>query len=163
MVKLTESTSRELFVAAPSACLGTVDPAGAPHLVPITFAVLVAADVDGPASGRADRVYFAVDAKPKSSPRLRRLDNIRSHSAVCLLADHYDADWNRLWWVRVDGLARILAGDEERTAPINLLISKYSQYERQPPQGPVVEIEVARWSGWAFSEEALAQGVSMTA
>lgn len=146
-MKLSRSTSRDLFTAARSACLGTVDAADTPHLVPITFAV----DVGG--SGGVDRVYFAVDAKPKSSPRLKRLDNIRRHGAVCLLADHYDADWTRLWWVRADGAARILTEDEERAAPIRLLTAKYPQYQRQPPQGPVVEIEVARWSGWAFSEE----------
>lgn len=142
-MKLSENASRELFVAARSACLGTVDAADAPHLVPITFAV----DAD-------DRVYFAVDAKPKSSPRLKRLENIRRHSAVCLLADRYDADWTRLWWARADGVARILTEDAERATPIRLLTAKYPQYEQQPPQGPVVEIEVARWSGWAFSEAA---------
>ena len=141
-MKLSESGSRELFVAARSACLGTVDAAGAPHLVPITFAV------------DADRVYFAVDAKPKSSPHLKRLDNIRRHHTVSLLADHYDADWTRLWWVRADGVARILAEQEDRDAPIRLLTAKYPQYEQQPPQGPVIEIDVARWSGWAFSAAA---------
>lgn len=141
-MNLSESASRDLFAAAPSACLGTVDADGAPHLVPVTFAV------DG------ERVYFAVDAKPKRSPRLKRLENIRLHSAVCLLADHYDADWRRLWWVRADGTARILAQDEERAAPIRLLTEKYSQYAEQVPQGPVVEIDIARWTGWAYSAQA---------
>jgi len=147
-VKLSEGTSRDLFIAARSACLGTVDAADAPHLVPITFAV------DEAGARGADRVYFAVDAKPKSTTRLKRLENIRSHSSVCLLADHYDADWTRLWWARADGVARILTRDADRAAPIRLLTAKYPQYEHQPPQGPVVEIEVARWSGWSFSEAA---------
>jgi PPOX class probable F420-dependent enzyme len=153
-VKLSESASRDLFAAARSACLGTVDAADAPHLVPITFAVEVRGGGDDGVDAGADRVYFAVDAKPKSSPRLKRLDNIRSHSSVCLLADHYDADWTRLWWARADGVARILTQDAERAGPIRLLTAKYPQYEHQVPQGPVVEIEVARWSGWAFSEGA---------
>jgi PPOX class probable F420-dependent enzyme len=140
-VKLSESAARDLFVAARSACLGTVDAAGAPHLVPVTFAV-----------DARDRVYFAVDAKPKSSPRLKRLDNIRQHGTVCLLADHYDADWTRLWWARADGVARILEDEAERAQPVGLLAAKYPQYQQQVPQGPVVEIAVARWSGWAFSE-----------
>src|SRR6185312_4023840 len=100
----------------------------------------------------ADRVYFAVDAKPKSTTRLKRLQNIRVHSAVCLLADHYDADWTRLWWARADGAARILAEDDERAEPIRLLTAKYQQYRKQAPQGPVVEIEVARWSGWTYRD-----------
>ena len=46
-----------------------------------------------------------VDDKPKATTALRRLDNVRAHPAVSLLVDHYDDDWTRLWWVRVDGTA----------------------------------------------------------
>jgi PPOX class probable F420-dependent enzyme len=140
-VNLSESASRDLFVTAQVACLGTVTEAGGPHLVPVTFAV------DG------GRVYFAVDAKPKRSARLKRLDNIRHHDAVSLLADHYDPDWRRLWWVRADGTARILTQDDERAGPVELLRAKYPQYAQQAPQGPVVRIEVARWTGWRYRAE----------
>jgi PPOX class probable F420-dependent enzyme len=142
-VNLSESASRDLFVAAQVACLGTVTEDGRPHLVPVTFAV------------ERDRVYFAVDAKPKRTTRLKRLDNIRRHDVVSLLADHYDADWRRLWWVRADGTARILTQDDERAGPVELLSAKYPQYAQQAPQGPVVRIEVARWTGWRYSAEEL--------
>ena len=52
--------------------------------------------------------YTAVDAKPKSTLDLRRLENIGVTPATCLLVDHYDEDWMLLWWVRLDGMARVV-------------------------------------------------------
>ena len=66
-----------------------------------------------------------------------------------MLADHYDDDWTRLWWVRADGVARVLdAADEEAGAAIELLRRRYAQYREAPPGGPVVAIDVQRWTGW---------------
>jgi hypothetical protein len=61
--------------------------------------------------------------------------------------DHYDEDWSRLWWVRADGVARIL----ERGGSVDGLVAKYPRYRDQPPAGPVVEVTVTRWSGWAYT------------
>ena len=117
--------------------LATIGAGGQPHLVPVTFAVA------------GDVVYTAVDAKPKQTTRLQRLRNIRASPRVALLADHYDADWARLWWVRADGLAVI----HERAADLPwlavLLAERYPQYRAQPPSGPVIRIAVHRWTGWA--------------
>ena len=110
---------------------------GVPHIVPVTFVL------DG------DRVYTAVDSKPKSSRDLRRLRNIRASPLVSLLADEYDEDWSRLWWVRADGLAAILAGRAGLAGPIALLARRYPQYAAEPPAGPVISIAIGRWSGWA--------------
>jgi PPOX class probable F420-dependent enzyme len=82
-------------MAARIARLATVDALGTPHLVPIVFAV------DG------DRVYSAVDAKPKRSPALRRLANIAVNPHVAVLVDHYAEDWTTLWWVRADGTGQV--------------------------------------------------------
>jgi PPOX class probable F420-dependent enzyme len=129
--------ARERFAAAPVARLATIGADGQPHLVPVTFALA------------GDVVYTAVDAKPKQTTRLQRLRNIRASPRVALLADHYDADWARLWWVRADGLAVI----HERTADLPrlaaLLAERYPQYRAQPPSGPVIQIAVHRWTGWA--------------
>ena len=136
VMRIDEERARSLFGAARVARLATVDEQGQPHLVPVVFAVQGAA------------VVFAVDGKPKQSRDLKRLRNIRGNSRVSLLADHYDENWTRLWWVRADGAARILSG---RTAaePIGWLTAKYRQYLAQPPDGPVVMVDVTTWRGWA--------------
>jgi PPOX class probable F420-dependent enzyme len=92
----------------------------------------------------SDTLYSAVDAKPKTTLALRRLENIRSNGAVSLLVDHYEEDWTRLWWVRIDGTGRI-ADEVERRAAIDLLAAKYEQYRSSPPPGPVVAIDIDRW------------------
>jgi hypothetical protein len=30
-----------------------------------------------------------------------------------------------------------------------MLAAKYPQYREQPPPGPVIRIEVVRWTGWS--------------
>ncbi|MDV6014037.1 TIGR03668 family PPOX class F420-dependent oxidoreductase [Haloechinothrix sp. LS1_15] len=136
---MTPEQARERFAAAAVARLATASATGVPHLVPVTFAV------------RGDVIASAVDDKPKSTTRLRRLRNIERNPAVSLLVDHYDHDWSRLWWVRADGAAHILApgnGPDRRDVLLRELRAKYPQYENRPPSGPLVVIEVTRWSGW---------------
>lgn len=141
VMKLDSTEARRRFARARVARLATVgDATGAgpqPHLVPVTFAV------DG------ERVLTAVDAKPKRSTDLKRLRNIRACPNVSLLVDYYAEDWNALWWVRADGTAQILEKEEEaRVAAACLLVGKYDQYP-QAPEGPVIEVMVRRWVGWA--------------
>lgn len=97
---------------------------------------------------------LAVDHKPKRTTRLKRLANIAANPSVCLLTDHYEEDWDRLWWARAEGEARVLPSPEQSPAAarcIRLLTAKYPQYADQPPGGPVVEVSVLRWSGWRAS------------
>ncbi|MGW1610410.1 TIGR03668 family PPOX class F420-dependent oxidoreductase [Streptomyces sp. NPDC002285] len=144
MPDMERDEARSRFAGAPVARLATVDPEGRPHLVPVVFAL------------RGDEIVTAVDHKPKRSLRLRRLHNIAAHPAVCLLADVYDDDWERLWWVRADGEARIVPPDatdrsarEEYAAAVESLRQKYPRhYRERPPEGPVIVITVLRWSGW---------------
>lgn len=144
MPNLSAEEARERFTGERVAHMATVDAHGRPHVVVHTFA----------ASG--DWVFHAVDHKPKRAPELRRLDNIRAHPDVTVLVDHYDdAEWERLWWVRADGVAHIFEpGDDLWAEPIELLAEKYEQYREHPPEGPVIAVEVTRWSGWAYSEGA---------
>jgi len=95
-----------------------------------------------------DRVYSTVDAKPKRTTALRRLDNVRENPAVSLLVDHYeDTDWAALWWVRADGLGRVLeSGEAEARRAVALLQQRYPQ---QRGAGTVLAVDVERWSGWA--------------
>jgi len=121
----------------PVARLATVDAAGRPHVVPISFVV------DG------DTLYFAVDAKPKRTSDLKRLRNIAQNPAVSVLFDHYEDDWTGLWWVRVDGAAQRVDDAAEAGRAIDLLVGRYPQYARARPGGPVVAISIERMSGWS--------------
>jgi PPOX class probable F420-dependent enzyme len=128
---------RERVVEARIARLATVDSDGRPHLVPVCFAL------DG------DTLYSAVDEKPKRSRRLKRLENIRRQPQVSVLVDHYEEDWTRLWWVRLDGVASVLEHGAEREYALVLLGAKYEQYRAEPPPGPVMGVSIERWRGWA--------------
>lgn len=133
---MTAAEARERFAAGRVARLATADRSGRPHLVPIVYAL------DG------ERVYSAVDAKPKRTAALRRLANVRENPAVALLVDHYDdSDWEALWWVRADGRGRVLEPEaaEARDA-IELLAARYPQ---QRAVGSVLAVDVERWSGWS--------------
>jgi PPOX class probable F420-dependent enzyme len=136
-VRLPEREARARFAAVPVARLATADGRGRPHVVAVTFAV------DG------DVIYTAVDQKPKSGTVLKRLRNLGENPWACMLADHYCADWDKLWWVRADGRAAILADRRQMAAPLRLLADRYPQYRRAPPPGPVIALAVERWSGWA--------------
>ena len=134
---MTPEQARSRFMAARVAYLATADAHGAPHLVPITFAV------------EEDRIYTAVDAKPKHGGRLKRLENIAVNARVSVLVDHYDADWSRLWWARGDGLASVLADGAGLHHALELLRARYPQYAETALAGPAIMVRVDRWSGWA--------------
>ena len=146
-MRLDAASARQRFAGVRVARLATVGPDGRPHVVPLTFA-LGGAPGPGPDS-RADCIYSAVDFKPKSSTDLRRLRNIRANPRVAVLADHYEDDWGRLWWVRADGRAAILDDPAAMAPALALLAGRYPQYRDQPPGGPVISIRVTRWTGWA--------------
>ena len=97
-----------------------------------------------------DTVYSAVDAKPKRGTALRRLANVAANPRVALLVDHYEDDWTALWWVRADGTGRVLdAASPEAAAALARLVERYHQYRERPPSGPVLAVDVSRWSGWS--------------
>ena len=95
-----------------------------------------------------DRIYTAVDGKPKSTLALRRLDNVRACGDVTLLVDAYDADWADLWWVRVDGTAQIWESGSRRAHALAALAAKYRQYRESEPPGPVVAVDITGWRWW---------------
>ena len=125
--------------------LATADREGAPHAVPVVFAV-----VDG-------KIYVPVDGKQKKDiERLKRLDNIRENEKVSFLVDHYEDDWAKLGFVLLFGSATIIhieadAAAYERAA--ELLREKYAQY-----RGPIkihqwmIEITPRRAVSWGAIE-----------
>ncbi|MGW3148861.1 TIGR03668 family PPOX class F420-dependent oxidoreductase [Streptomyces sp. NPDC001177] len=139
-MKLTDRELRDRFARARVLRLGTADASGRPHLVPATFAVL------------EDTVVIAVDHKPKRHTNLKRLRNIEQNSSVALLVDHFDDNWDELWWVRADGDARVIE-NEVAGELVDALVDKYEQYQERRPVGQVIEIHVTRWSGWVAQRE----------
>jgi PPOX class probable F420-dependent enzyme len=136
-VRLDEGEARRRLEAAAVGRLATADAGGVPHLVPAVFAVA------------GDRLYIAVDAKPKRGTDLRRLRNIRANPRVAFLVDHYDDDWSRLWWVRADGTAAVVDDPDGMRAPIDLLVERYAPYRATRPGGPVIAVTIERLTGWS--------------
>ncbi len=134
---MEEAEALRRLAKARVARLATADAGGVPHVVPFVFVLL-------------DRkLYWAVDRKPKRSERLKRLANIEANPNVSVLVDHYEEDWTKLWWVRADGTARVVQDEAERARVLEALAEKYQQYRAEPPDGPVVAIEIVRISGWS--------------
>ena len=125
------------FASRPVARLSTVRPDGAPHVVPVVFALV------------EDTMYSAVDAKPKRTSRLQRLANIRAEPRCALLVDHYEEDWSQLWWVRADGRGVVIDEPPPDHPGLRALAERHPQYRAQPPSGPLIVVTVDRWSGWS--------------
>jgi PPOX class probable F420-dependent enzyme len=138
MPSLPPATAEERFAAARIGRLATVTARGRPHVVPVCFVLH-----DG-------TVYSAVDAKPKATSALARLDNVRATGRASLLVDHYEEDWSELWWVRVDGLAEVVQSEPA----LDALAAKYEHYRAARPDGPVIAITPERWRSWAASPSA---------
>ena len=120
--------------------LATADAAGAPHVVPVCFAV------------RENDVYVTIDDQPKRGPAtaLKRLRNIALNPAVALVADRYDdADWTRLGWVMVRGKAEIIDQGPEHRRAQDLLKSRYAQMRAMDlGRHPVIAIRIERATSW---------------
>lgn len=139
-MRLLEDEARRRFAAARVARLATIRTDARPHIVPIVFAV------------ESNLAYSIADPKPKRGPDLLRFRNIAINPTVSLLVDEYDEDWNRLWWVRVDGTAFVVDEGPDRNLAIQLLRAKYPQYrEWSTPFGAAMIVNLDRWSSWALA------------
>jgi PPOX class probable F420-dependent enzyme len=137
---VNEEEAKRRFAEARVARLATVTATDGPHLVPICFAV----------DEQSETIYSAVDAKPKTTRDLKRLRNIEHNPLVTLLVDYYDDDWERVWWVRVDGAAEVQDAHEQGR---ELLAAKYPQYRDAPDNlGRIVVVHVRRWTSWAYRD-----------
>ncbi len=140
-MRLDRDEGRRRLAEAPVARLATVRPDGRPHVVPMCFTI------------EGDTIYSAVDDKPKASPALQRLANVAAHAPATVLADHYDADWSRLWWVRADGDGREVTTAAERDRALSALRAKYPQYRDHRLVDAVLAVDVRVWTGWAATSD----------
>ena len=139
-MRLPPAEVERILETWPVARLAALAAGGEPWQVPIAFARV------------GGRLWSPVDGKPKRSAALVRLEHVRRDPRVSLLLDHWDADWSRLWWLRLDGRARVVSGaDIDLDAIERALRAKYPQYAttalfRGPPT--LLEIEVTRATSW---------------
>jgi PPOX class probable F420-dependent enzyme len=149
-MKLERAAIEALLLDWPVARLATVAESGTPNVVPIVFA------------RDRDQIYSPVDGKPKSGRELSRVRNIRSRPLVSLVLDDYDSDWRRLWWLQIDGEARVIEPALPNRSPeiaraFEQLHAKYPQYEEtpivgEPPQ--LIAIRMTAMRSWCASSEA---------
>ena len=122
--------------------LATAGADGAPHVIPVCYAL------------DDDALYFVADDKPKRRParELERLRNLRANPRAALVVDEYDDDWSRLAWVLVRGPACILEASADHARALALLRRRYPQYVAMrlddPLRNPIVRIEPARVVLW---------------
>jgi PPOX class probable F420-dependent enzyme len=114
---LPDAERERLLDSWPVARLATLAKDGRPHLVPIVFA----------RAGGA--LWSPIDGKPKAPGVLARVRNALRDPRVALLLDHYDADWQQLWWIRLDGRASLCGADARAEAALR---AKYPQYREVP-------------------------------
>jgi PPOX class probable F420-dependent enzyme len=134
---ITEA-QRRFLNAGRVAHLATADARGAPHVVPVCYAL------------GGETIYITIDEKPKRRDRpLKRLRNIIENPAAAVTVDRWDEDWSRLAWVMLRGDAEILDGGPEHDAAQDVLREKYQQYRTMQLAGlPVIAVRVQRVLSW---------------
>ena len=145
MATWTEDT-RRFLEAHRVGHLATAGADGAPHVIPVCYAL------------DDDALYFVADAKPKRRPAraLKRLVNLRANPRAALVVDDWDEDWTRLAWVLVRGPATFVEGDGPHLHALALLRARYPQYRVMPLDDrlahPIVRIAPLSVTAWRASE-----------
>ncbi len=121
------------------ATLATLAAEGSPHLVPVVFAM------EGP------DLVTAIDGKPKRGTKLARLENVARDPRVTILVHHYEEDWSRLWWVRIDGSASLEETGDAFDRALTALSQRYPQYGSVGLGGPVIRIRIEATTTWEAS------------
>ncbi|MGH0028793.1 MAG: pyridoxamine 5'-phosphate oxidase family protein [Myxococcota bacterium] len=129
-MQLTDAQVDGALATWPVARLALADGTGQPRVLPVVF-VEVSGTLWSPVDGKPTR------GGPGEPARVR---HVRAHPLVELVIDGYDDDWSRLWWIRIDGIARVVQPPDPETDPdvapvLAALRRKYPQYERTPLLG----------------------------
>ena len=146
-MRLPDESVEHLLDHWPVARLATLRPAGAPHQVPVVFA------------RHGGTLWSPLDGKPKSGRELARVRHLTADPRAALLLDDYAEDWTALWWLRLDGRARVLRPrGAELGAVAEVLRAKYPQYARVPlfrGEPTLIEFRIERQRSWCASERAV--------
>jgi PPOX class probable F420-dependent enzyme len=122
----------ELLSSARVARLGLLDERDLPRVLPVTFAVFEGA------------VWSAIDRKPKRPGEPARVRRLRRRPDAALLVDRYDDDWSRLAWLELRGPVTV----HPLGPAVEALATRYDQYRDEPPQGPLLRLEVRDAVWW---------------
>lgn len=150
-MRLPDDAVVRLLETWPVARLAIARAGDAPLVLPVVFAAAAGA------------LWSPIDGKPKSGAPLARLAALRAAPTVSLLLDHYDAEWRRLWWLRVEGEASVETARAGTLAPLAsveaALRRKYPQYARTPlfaGDPTLLRLVAARITSWCAGDDALA-------
>ena len=141
-----DELAREFLERQRLAHLATVDASGAPHVVPVCFALV------------GETVYVSIDEKPKKSHdprRLKRLRNIAANPRVAIVSDVYDdADWSRLGFVLLRGVARVVESTvDEHAEAVRQLRARYPQYRAMAlDDRPLIAADITSVTTWGRLE-----------
>jgi PPOX class probable F420-dependent enzyme len=135
---MLSDTQRRFLDAGRVGHLATVDADGAPHLVPVCYAVI------------GTSLYITIDEKPKRRDvPLKRLRNIAANPRIAVTVDRWDEDWMRLAWVMLRGSAEVLADGAEHDAAQHRLRDRYPQYcAMDIAPLPVIALRITRVLSW---------------
>lgn len=124
--------------------LATADRSGAPHVIPVCYAIA------------EDTLYVTIDEKPKRRDiPLKRMRNILENPNAAFVADRWDEDWSRLGWVMLRGRAEILDAGPEHDRAQALLRQRYSQYRSMNlAELPVIALRIERTTSWGDLSDA---------
>lgn len=119
--------------------LAFVDDRDRPRVLPVTFALA------------GDRIWSAVDDKPKTSPEPARIRYLRRNPRAALCVDRYDDDWSRLAWVQLLGRVDLLDASAAPAA-VAALRRRYAPYAVQEPPGPLLRLTAERALHWRAAD-----------
>ena len=84
---------------------------------------------------------------------MKRLANLAADPRCSLLIDEYHQDWQKIWWLRLDGRADVYTPEADHEQLLtDLFTKKYPQYHQVPlTQGDLVclRFEWDRTNCWA--------------
>jgi PPOX class probable F420-dependent enzyme len=147
-VKLPADSLDHYLNTWPVARLATINSDGTPHQVPLVFVY------------HDNRIWSPVDGKQKSPGVLKRIQNAEKNPKASLLLDHYDDDWQRLWWIRLEVELQVIRQNENQNDQKDAqqaalaLERKYPQYQTTPVlQKPftMLTMTILKTSNWCNS------------
>jgi len=121
--------------------LATVDPSGAPHIVPVCFVV-----------DASSVLWTPIDGKPKRTRALQRIENLRRDPRATVIVDHYEEDWRALRWVAVHARGELVSG-ENASGALSLLRAKYPQYQEVEIGPEAIQLTANRVAWWSAGHD----------